>query len=400
MANSPLHAIIIGGGIAGPALALFLKKIGMTSTVYEAYSHRADIGGGFQISPNGMNVLDKIGVAKKIAEAGYYSPTWRFLDSHGKIMVRFKNGRIERYGQPAVALSRTTFHKILMAEVEQQGIPVEYQKRLKAIIYKDNTRVIAHFEDGTNAEGDFLVGADGVWSSTRKIILPDGPKPVYAGFINLGGFVPQSAAPAMSQDDRNCMSMVFGEEGFFGFCKSSEDEVMWWTNPVSEKELSREELAAMPMETIRQNLLNTFKDWAEPIGTFLRNAPDTVRSNIYEIPSLPTWYKNRVVLIGDAAHAMNPTAGQGASTSLEDAMYLAKLLRQYPNQLEKVFAEFEQARRPRVEKIIARAQRLSKDKKPVGPVANWLRTKMMAGFFALFGERMMDGLYKYKIEWN
>jgi 2-polyprenyl-6-methoxyphenol hydroxylase-like FAD-dependent oxidoreductase len=400
MSNSSLHALIIGGGIAGPTLALFLKKIGMTSTVYEAHSLREDIGGGFQISPNGMKVLDKIGIAKKIAEAGYYSPTWRFLDPQGKVLVRFQNGRIERYGQPAVALSRSTFHKILMEEVEKQAIRMEYQKRLSGITYKDNTKVIAHFADGTSAEGDFLVGADGVWSATRNIVFPEAPKPSYTRFIGLGGFVPQAAVPDMTHEDRNCMNMVFGAEGAFGFCKSSEDSVMWWCHLVSEKELSREELAAIPTEKIRQDLLNLYKGWPEPVGSLLRKAPDTIKTNIYEIPSLPRWYKNRVVLIGDAAHAMNPTAGQGASTSLEDAMYLAKLLRQSPDRLEKVFAEFEQQRRPRVEKIIAKAQSLSKDKKPAGPVVTFLRNKFMTVFFTLFGERMMDELYAYKIEWN
>ena len=112
------------------------------------------------------------------------------------------------------------------------------------------------------------------------------------------------------------------------------------------------ELAAVPDEELRKNLLERYKGWHEPIGTFLANTPDIIRTNIYEAPPLRAWHKDRVVLIGDAAHAMSPSGGQGTSLALEDAMYLVKLLRQFSCEFEPVFAEFERARRPRAAKII------------------------------------------------
>ena len=112
MKSQNLHPIIIGGGIAGPALALLLKKTGMSSTVYEAHPHLENVGGGFTIAPNGMKVLEEVGVADSIAGSGALVSEFCFRDHHGKVLARYPAGNVEKYRWPSVAISRTTLHQV------------------------------------------------------------------------------------------------------------------------------------------------------------------------------------------------------------------------------------------------------------------------------------------------
>jgi 2-polyprenyl-6-methoxyphenol hydroxylase-like FAD-dependent oxidoreductase len=409
MTSAKVHAIIIGGGIAGPAIALFLKKIGITSTIYEAYPHIDDIGGGMQIAPNGMNVLKEIGVAERIVKSGALASEMCFRNYHGRFLARIRNGRTEKCGQPAVAIARSILHQILVDEVEQQGIRVEYQKRLKSITEMNGEmnckQVIAQFEDGTTAEGDFLIGADGLRSRTRDILLPNSPKPFYTGMLGIGGFAAQSAIPASNPRDKTTMHMTFGPGGFFGYCNcspSEESALLWWSNLPRAKELSKAELSTISFEDMREELLNIHKGWHEPIEMLLRNTHSLFKGGIYDIATLPTWHSDRTVLIGDAAHVMGPHTGQGASMALEDAMYLAKLLRHSPGQFPQVFAQFERDRRPRVEQIIAQTRRIGDSKKvsELNPIASWIRDQFMSVALSLFAEQGQDWMYNYRITWD
>lgn len=395
------HVIIIGGGIAGPALALFLKKIGISSTVYEAYPHLDDIGGGLQIAPNGMNVLKELGIADRLIEQGAIASKICFHNHRGKMLACIPNGNPEKYGQPTIMIPRATFHRILLEEVERQDIQVNYQKRLKQITETDG-KPIAQFEDGTTAEGDFLVGADGVRSRTREVILPNAPKPFYTGLLGVGGFVSASVIP-MNLSDLTTVHMTFGPGGFFGYgrCSKTENqEFLWWSNLPREKEMTKTELATLSTEAMRRELLNVHNAWHEPIEAILTNTPTILKIAIHDLATLPTWHHKRVVLIGDAAHAMSPHAGQGVSVALEDAMYLAKLLRQSPGQVETVFAQFEQARRSRVEKINAQARRNGDNKKTQSPISIWFRVRMLSLFISLFGAQSQDWMFNYTIAWK
>jgi 2-polyprenyl-6-methoxyphenol hydroxylase-like FAD-dependent oxidoreductase len=118
------------------------------------------------------------------------------------------------------------------------------------------------------------------------------------------------------------------------------------------------------------------------------------------VPSLPAWWKDRVLLIGDAAHAISPHAGQGASLGLEDAIYLAKLLRNSHATHEQVFEQFMQARRARVERIVAEARRRGDGKRVLTPTAAWIRDRVISVLARVWGDRMNDWMYSYKINWE
>jgi 2-polyprenyl-6-methoxyphenol hydroxylase-like FAD-dependent oxidoreductase len=124
-----------------------------------------------------------------------------------------------------------------------------------------------------------------------------------------------------------------------------------------------------------------------------------LRLNLYDIRSLPTWQRGRVLLIGDAAHAASPNSGQGASMALEDAMYLARLLRDSPGEYLRAFRQFETDRKPRVEAIVTEGRRRGGDKETVSPFKATLRNMLMRFFLKRAAARKIDPVMAYKIDW-
>jgi 2-polyprenyl-6-methoxyphenol hydroxylase-like FAD-dependent oxidoreductase len=390
--------LIIGGGIAGNALALFLHKVGIECAIYEAYPYKDGVGGGLGLAPNGMNVLAALGLAEQVKARSSLALENTFYNERGDVLARIKNGSPEKYGQPGVSILRPALYDVMNQEIQRQNIPAEFQKRL-VDLRQSAAKVTAFFDDGTKAEGDLLIGADGVHSQTRRIICPDAPKPAYVGIIGVGGVTPAAAVPHMTQREKQGFSFTYGSRGFFGYSGVENGDIQWWSNLPMARELTREELINVPTETIQREMLAIFSGYHEPIETLIRNTRATVKHNIHDIQSLPTWQRGRALLIGDAAHAVSPNSGQGASLALEDAMCLAKLLRDCGD-YRQVFASFEQARKPRVERIVAEGRRRSSDKTVVSPLQQTMREFMIRIFVNLFGERALDEAYRYRIDWD
>lgn len=390
--------LIIGGGIAGNALALFLQKAGIDCAVYEAHKRLDGFGGGLGLAPNGMNVLAALGLAEKTQQRGTMALENVFYNQRGVILARLKNGNTQKFGQPAMSMMRTVLNDVLREAVEQQGIPIEYEKRLNTITC-DATKVMAHFEDGTSAEGNLLIGADGIHSKTRRIILPDSPDPAYVGIVGVGGFVPAVAVPDITLREKQSFSFTYGARGFFGYGGAGDGNMYWWSNLPREREMSREEMSQFTVDELKAEMLAIYGDYHDPIPAMIRSTQQPLKHNIFDIQSLPEWHQQRILIIGDAAHAVNPNSGQGASMALEDAMYLAKLLRECSD-YERVFAQFEQHRKPRVERIVAEGRRRGDDKKIVSPFQQKIREFMIRLFVNLFGIKGLTWLYEYKIDWE
>jgi 2-polyprenyl-6-methoxyphenol hydroxylase-like FAD-dependent oxidoreductase len=149
---------------------------------------------------------------------------------------------------------------------------------------------------------------------------------------------------------------------------------------------------------VKQEMLGRFRNYHSPVEALIAATSNLLRMNVYDVRSLPTWHRGRVTLIGDAAHAVSPNAGQGAALALEDAMYLAKMLRDEAD-FTAAFARFERDRKPRAERVVAEGRRRGNDKQIVGPVRQTMREIMIRIFVPLFGRSADRWLYDYDIEW-
>ena len=389
MTTRPRKALIIGGGIAGPVTGIFLKKAGIDAQVFEAWPYSTGIGGGLQIAPNGMHVLAEIGLADEMIRRGSIAESFDFYSQSGMRLGSLNRNMERRFGQPAVNMCRAALNEVLVNKAWCSNVELAFEKRLVAIEDRADQPVVAHFADGSSAEGDFLIGADGVHSAVRAHVIPDGPKPFDTGLIGFGGFVPRSLLANMSIGQR--VETTFGQSGFFGygFCSPDpQDGVMWWSTQPSHG------IDAATFRAMSQDHLRTFHaGWLDPIPQIVDAAENIVVTDTLDVATLPTWSRKRTLLIGDAAHATSPHAGQGASLALEDAMRLGRLM-QAGQELGATFEAFERERRPRAEKIVALARRNGNSKREFGAAGAWIRDRMIKLLLPVTA-KSMDWMYAY-----
>jgi 2-polyprenyl-6-methoxyphenol hydroxylase-like FAD-dependent oxidoreductase len=367
-------AIVIGGGIAGPALSLFLQRRGIEPQCFEAHHEPATIGGGFQIAPNGIRVLSALGLAERVAAAGAPSSEFCFRNHHGRVIGGFD---MRRSGI-GVTIRRAAFHQILLDEMARNGLSIAYGKRLSAI--EDRTHeVVAHFDDGSAVCGDMLLATDGVGSRVRALILPEHARPHYTGMLGVGGFAGRNSSRPIDPQDVHRLNFVVGPRLQFGYASLAASAPVWgwWCHLPQETELPKKELQAISNDELRAQVLRAFDGWHPPVESFVSTTEVIMRTAIYDVPPLPTWHLGRVMLLGDAAHAMSPAGGQGASLALEDAMVAGQRLSQRPSAIENVFGDVEAILRPRAERMVAQAsENDARQLKQLGVVGCWIRDRI------------------------
>ncbi|WP_433890254.1 FAD-dependent monooxygenase [Streptomyces sp. CA-111067] len=328
-----MHALVIGGGVAGPATAVALRSIGVDVTICEARpAEDKDVGLWVMVAPNGLAALETLGLKETVLReslAGAVGPS-------GFAPMR-----------------RVGLYRLLREAAVARGARILHDRRLVAAD-TDADGVTALFSDSSTLTGDLLVGCDGIHSRTRSIIDPAAPTTRYVPLLNLGGFASGVEAPGEPAQ----LQFIRTGKGFFGYAGSGSGEVWWFANLPWGQEPSRAELAEMDRASLIRRLLAAFADAPPFVTDMIRSTyTDLYALPTHDLPTVPTWSRDRMVILGDAAHATTPTSGQGSSMALEDAVVLAKCLRDLPR--PQAAARYEELRRERVEGIVALGARAS-----------------------------------------
>lgn len=380
------RAIVIGGGIAGPAVSLFLQRGGVEPQLFEAYAEPSTIGGGFQIAPNGMRVLNALGLADQVAAAGAPSNAFAFRNRQGRALGHI---RLRRSGY-GVTILRAAFHRILLEETERRGLSISYGKRLSAI--EDTGRaIVARFDDGSEARGDVLLAADGVHSRVRGLLFPAHAHPRYTGVIGVGGFAESASAAPRDPNDAHQLNFTVGPRLQFGYANvcARQPRWGWWCHLPQETELARQDLQAISDADMRARVLQAFRGWHSPVESLVSDTRQIMRTAIYDVPTMPTWHRGRAMLLGDAAHAMSPAGGQGASLALEDAMAVGQRLAAGRTPVESVFAEVESLLRGRAERMVRQAaENDARQLKELGAFGEWMRDRLFPLFVPLVAREL------------
>jgi 2-polyprenyl-6-methoxyphenol hydroxylase-like FAD-dependent oxidoreductase len=390
-------ALVIGGGVAGPVTALALRKAGIDATVYEAYDRPAiDAGGALMLAPNGLAAVRTVGIDAALKAVGQPIRVQVFGHGTGK---QFGRVSVLPGMEPSLLVPRGELCRVLSDGAAVQGVKLEYGKRLVAVDERPNS-IIAKFADGTTAEGDVLVGADGIHSAVRTLIDPAAPGPQHAGLISFGAPAPAATRPAWVRDDE--MYFVMGKQAFFGYFRMADSQMMWFSNLPYDKPLTGVEARAVPAAKWMARLREAYAGDIPAEALIGASKPEDliVLGSMEAMPPVPHWYRGRMVLTGDSVHAPSSSSGQGASLTLESAIELARCLRDLPD-LPSAFAAYEKLRRERVESIAANAVKTNQQKSG-GPIARTL-IRMLAPVAMktfLTPEKMFGPVHRHQIDWK
>ncbi|UJR83236.1 FAD-dependent monooxygenase [Sandaracinus amylolyticus] len=392
------RAIVIGAGIAGPCAALALARAGIAATIYETYEPSASLAAGawLTVAVNGLDAMRTIGVHEQVKAAGFASRAIELCSGTGRVLGTVPIGGTLPDGTVTHTLKRADLYRIVSEEARRRGIEIVHGKRFTGATITRGGRVVASFDDGDGVEGDVLIGADGLRSRVREVIDPGAPRPRYNGLLDVGGFT-RSASVELAP---GTYRMIFGHRCFFGITVSPSREIWWFANPARAEEPTREALASHDW---RAHLIELASADRTPLAEVIAATEGSlIARSQYDVPRVPTWSRGPIVVIGDAAHAASPSSGQGASMAAEDAVELARCLRDVDD-VPGALAAYESLRRARVERVVAHGARTG-SAKTLGPVGRWARDLVMPWVLRMqseeANERSLAWLFRHRIEWD
>lgn len=314
---------IVGGGIGGLATAVALRQTGRDVTVVERQHdlHSSIYGVGIIQPINALRALDAIGCADACIEAGYPAKAWGAMYNVDGDFIRDIHGTpIEGTNLPPMnGVTRPKLHQILTDRALAVGVEIRYDSTFTDLV-EDADGVTVSFPDGTTERYDLVVGADGVYSSVRKYVLEEDIAPAYIG---------QSAyrvnIPLLPEIDR--IILQAGPEGMAGFVPIGKDLAYFFYNA----EMARDK---RPKDAeLRPSLLKHLEGFggltAQVRDTMIPEDADIVLRPEDAMIAPAPWHRGRIVLIGDAVHAVPPHLGQGAAQAIEDGVVLADSLEKF-----------------------------------------------------------------------
>jgi 2-polyprenyl-6-methoxyphenol hydroxylase-like FAD-dependent oxidoreductase len=340
-------AIVVGGGIGGLSTARALERTGWEVAVHDQAPAFRPVGAGIGIAPNAVKALRRLGLDGVLRDSGVRQAGMGIRLESGRQVAYLPGPDIERrFGDPFIALHRAELHRILLESLGSAALHTDH-RAVDVGSGTDGASVTFETPAGpVTAEADLVVVADGVHSQLRRRLAPGYPGPAYAGYTVWRGLVPAGRAP----DVGAVLAETWGRAARFGIAQISHSGQVYWFACESMPE------GATP----HHDAADRFQHWHPPIPQLLAATPaeSVLRHDVYYLKTpLPTYAYGRVVLLGDAAHAVTPDIGQGACLAVEDAVVLADALDR--NGVEEALAAYDVIRRPRTQELVKTSGRLA-----------------------------------------
>ena len=342
MVQSRPHVLIVGGGIGGLFAANALLSQGLDVSVYEQAPAIGEIGAGVFLTPNSVRHLQRVGLEPAVekwgSRVGQHSRYFRHDGAPiAPVQVTDSSGWNATFGM----------HRADLVEMLAKALPADLVRTgHRCVGFAQNGKVARlTFANGAAAEGDIVIAADGIHSELRPFVFPSS-QPTFSGSVAYRGLVPHERVPDWPTDR---WQMWLGQGRHFltfpvragqlinyvGFVPTDEQMKESWSAPGDPEILRRE-----------------FAGWDPRIDRVLRNVQMTFRWALYDREPLPVWTRERLTLLGDAAHPMLPHLGQGANQSIEDGMALATILAHADRTTApRALLAYEQLRRERVAQV-------------------------------------------------
>lgn len=366
-----MRVVVVGGGVAGAACAVALRRTGAAVTIYEAYPDPAGPDGSFiSLAANGLRSLRALDALTQVEQAGFPVARQRMWSGAGRLLGDVPRGRRAADPVQSITLLRRDLVGALRGAATRVGAELITGERVEAT------------GDGRLRDADVIVGADGIWSSTRHGLDPSAPRPADAGLITVSG--ESAGLGGEAWNEPGTFNMIFGRRGSF-IAIPAPDGMTWWSAQFAPP-------GALDPESVGLDQLAAFFRSEPTVCRILRAArPAVIATRHHTLADVSRQHDGRTVLIGDAAHPVG--AGQGASMAIEDAVVLAREL-SVGRTIPEALSSFERVRRARLGKM-AKAARTNRDAKTAGPFAARFRNLVMPLIFNRVYPRATGWLYDF-----
>jgi 2-polyprenyl-6-methoxyphenol hydroxylase-like FAD-dependent oxidoreductase len=325
--------LIVGGGIAGLTLATALHRHGIAAEIVELTPSRQTTGAGILLMANGVRVLRALGLGDAVEQVGAPVRHMGFFDQHGIPLCT--TDLQEMWGEtgPCIGISRVRLQQVLLAGAAQ--VPTRFGVSITSLSHQPNG-VSVDFSDGSTADYDLVVGADGIYSTVRRLAISPA-QPRYAGTIVWRSIVPIRPS-GLSE-----MMVLMGDGCYFGQVPLGGGHTYGFGAVGGARFLD-------PVEGRLERLRERFAGFGGPVAAYLDalECDEQLHVGPFEWMDLDRWSAGRVVLIGDAAHAGPPNMAEGGCMALEDALVLAEEL-DAADTVACALASYEARRRPRAD---------------------------------------------------
>ncbi|KJZ76447.1 hypothetical protein HIM_04176 [Hirsutella minnesotensis 3608] len=359
---SPIQEIgIIGAGLSGLSLALALHQQGIQSIVYES-------------QPTALGILDKLQVFPRLEPHSYKFERLHFHSENNEPVDDFEFGSVAKYGYPAVRVYRSKLIKILLDMIQERGIRVVYGKKFQAIVSEHADSVTWAFADGSQATASMLIGADGIHSRVRSFLEPDA-QPMFTNMMGINAAVPTSQLGDVTNYPLP-VTIMNPKLGAFVIAPQLADgsEVFIGRQFRFEEEPDRQSLAALTNNKTwcAEFLQQGNSEYPEIVARATSSiSPDRISLwPFYLLPELKTWSSKftRVTIVGDAAHALPPSAGQGVNQAFEDIYTLSGILGKlglnHGSKLQAGLEKWQSGRQQRLAQILKLNERMNRRRLP------------------------------------
>ncbi len=354
-------AIIIGAGIGGLTAAIALRRVGVDVRVYERAQQIRAQGFGLSVMSNAIASLDTLGIDLQLDKRGSTLERYLVKTRTGRLIREFPFPEIvERLGVPCVCIGRPDLFAALQEEAT--GIPIILGKTAEGFTVDDD-RVSVHFADG-DEEADLLIGADGFNSAIRRQLVGPAEPAHDSGYIVWLGITEYSHP----RFDPGSVIHFWGDGMRFGLVDIGHGRLYWWGT----KNMPAERSASW--HGGKAQVLDAYAAWPDEVRTAIQVTPeeDLLAVTSRDRPFLEKWGTGPVTLLGDAAHPMLTSLGQGSAMAIEDAVVLAHHLKAQPD-ASLALRAYEDARRERTRGIVEATRSISDFEQSEGPVRRRIR---------------------------
>jgi 6-hydroxynicotinate 3-monooxygenase len=346
--NRKTQIAVVGAGLGGLTVAGFLQRAGFAVTVYEQAPAFSRIGAGIILSANAMKVLRRLGVEDELIRTGikpqcFLSRAW----DTGATMyeIYFDEASEKRYGGPYLNIHRGDLHDILAQAIAAKTIAFDHQL---VDLKQSKDRYSLRFGNGTAAQADIVIGADGIRSKVRELLLDDRP-PRFVGAVAHRAIFPSERLAGFKIPD--CTKWWGRDRHLLPYFMTSKRDEIYVIGVVPAREWDSE---ALSLPGSREALMADFADFHADLQRVLNVADNVNVWPIFDRERDDRWSGDRVVLIGDACHPMRPYMAAGGAMAIEDGAVLARCIAHFDDPAE-AFACYAATRIPRV----AEVQRIS-----------------------------------------